>query len=343
MTASGHLVGLLGVRVAPPSNRVMPLTQTVQIGALTLPGHGVPIGYTGTGTLSIVSATGNGATMYRVNGCNQLVRGGQADKGGAIANFGVANINSVGTLIGTTPASGTLARSYTVVVQDSVTGQQSTLTVNNSNVTTLPGQTIRGHDLSAQTIDWSQTFSVSPWPAADAASVADDYYTQTDMLTAGLEVQDQFNVACAAPKAVGQFMVIEPGAWQAPIFNASYGGTAAFDVRPFIQQAGGTFSGSSPEYNDGNWFIYTMRDPANTRWGQYILQLDTTNPTARPDQPDLCAVHPHVPQHRPCALRWTHWRQPVRGRSSQRARRAKLQRRILLREGRSLHLRQPST
>lgn len=107
--------------------RALPLTQTIEFGAKTRTGHGAHMcGYTGVGTLSIVSqkdASNATVTLFRMtqNGLNWR---------GAATTY-----NSAGPT--------TLNAPYTVVVQDSVTLLNSTITIN------CPANTFHTRELSS--------------------------------------------------------------------------------------------------------------------------------------------------------------------------------------------------
>jgi hypothetical protein len=276
------------IAAATAGTRYIPATQVVDIGRLTMVGHGVELGYTHpTGHLTLVSSTGNGAQMYRVNGANQLVRGGTKSGPSGETNFGVAHLRYDYVMLDNTAASGTLATSYDMVVQCSATGQQSAFTVYNSRVTSLAAFTQASDPnwsatLPALTVDWSKARSVMESRLDDArfpSTNDDDYFSNSNSLGSGGVSQLAFNVACYdSTRNLGDFLILEPGSYNPPVYDATLnsgaGGTAWWDIRPNVDKPAGTFSGTGPEYNDGNWYTVAQRDPLNTTWGNFLFGAD---------------------------------------------------------------------
>lgn len=280
--------------------RVIPVSQTVYEGALTLPGQGPNIQYTGVpGHLSIISATGNGATINRLNGCSQLVRGGNVTatlNGVSVTNAGYAYINASGTPTNFTRASGTIASSYDYTVQDSDTGQTGTIHDVMSGNYTVVGETVlrpvQGNGfvrtftlvIPDHTIDLAHARSVMAYPTDLTAcpGAASDYPNQHDPTlynTGGGHSADMVLSSFldpTIPYAVGDTFLFEAGSFNTPYVNATYpSGTINQFVEIDMSPPGsGTFSGTPPAYDDGNWTNILFKDRHNTHVGQYFFDAN---------------------------------------------------------------------
>lgn len=288
-----------------PTPPVIPSSQTVYEGALTLPGQGPNIQYAGTpGHLSIISATGNGETINRLNGCSQLVRGGNVTatlNGVSVTNAGYAYINSGQSIVNATRSAGTIASSYDYTVQDSDTGQTGTIHVVMSGNLTVAGGTvlrpvqgngfIRTYSVVVpdHIIDLAHTRTISAYPTNTTAcpGATNDYPNQqlaSQFLTGGGgNTADGLQAAFADTTAIAlnDAFLIEAGSYNLPYVGTDFPtGTIDFAINVNMPTPTGTWSGTAPDYDDGPWVNVLFHDRLNTHMGEYYFTPSTPTYTS---------------------------------------------------------------